>query len=351
MGLTESAPLSRMRIARRFDVPYRVIEKACLSDPVLHPLVAFQIRNAAITEGMQLDGKRIPLARIAVQHPLQEDTEESLRYYKWQAEGESCDALLIPFGSRTSAAEQLSYLQGLQKEPFDGIILFHSELTQKDLRKIPKRVPIVFVDPVYRIPEGDNQRVFLTDYAAGIEDAISAFERGGHTKIAFVSEALVEESTVMEEAFTAVMHERGVEEPDILSDSRELDTPPSYLESGYTIGKYVFAPSEAPTPTAFICARTSLAVGLLRAAHESKRKFPGDISVVGMGNKEFAYYYPQQSIPILSLEERDFTREACQAILLILSQGSLGDPTPRPQTQTHLNVHTGEAFELMSKWM
>jgi DNA-binding LacI/PurR family transcriptional regulator len=94
-------------------------------------------------------------------------------------------------------------------------------------------------------------------------------------------------------------------------------------QTGYDIGRQMLADG---LPQAVFVASDLMALGLLRALHEAGVSIPGDISVVGFDDHEFA----AQVHPPLTTVRQSFTTVGvrCMEILLGLIEGRQVDTTP-----------------------
>ncbi len=107
--------------------------------------------------------------------------------------------------------------------------------------------------------------------------------------------------------------------------------------SGYDIGRELLA---LPEVTAVFCANDSMALGFLRAAAESGRRLPGDISVVGFDDiPEAAYYWPP-----LTTVRQDFGTLGAQALHLLMDQIMAGgEARPLPPLVPEFIVRSSSA--------
>ncbi|MFJ1792988.1 LacI family DNA-binding transcriptional regulator [Kitasatospora griseola] len=93
--------------------------------------------------------------------------------------------------------------------------------------------------------------------------------------------------------------------------------------SGYEAGQRIARLTDV---TAVFCANDHMALGLLRALHETGRSVPGDISVVGFDDIPEAAYF----IPPLTTVRQDFGELGRRALeLLVAALGGTGHPNSR----------------------
>ncbi|MEU4163791.1 LacI family DNA-binding transcriptional regulator [Actinoplanes sp. NPDC026670] len=88
--------------------------------------------------------------------------------------------------------------------------------------------------------------------------------------------------------------------------------------AGYEQGRRL---AEDPTVTAVFCANDRIALGVLRAVHESGRRVPDDVSVVGFDDMPDSGYF----LPPLSTVHQDFAELGRRALALLLRNLGLPD--------------------------
>ncbi|MBY8851046.1 substrate-binding domain-containing protein [Saccharothrix sp. MB29] len=87
-----------------------------------------------------------------------------------------------------------------------------------------------------------------------------------------------------------------------------------------------------PDVTAVFAANDHLALGILRAMHERRRRVPRDVSVVGFDDVPEAAHF----IPPLTTVRPDFDAVARDALALLLAQagGGAAEDVPRSREPT-----------------
>jgi DNA-binding LacI/PurR family transcriptional regulator len=96
--------------------------------------------------------------------------------------------------------------------------------------------------------------------------------------------------------------------------------------SGYELGGELL--SGAAVPSAVFVANDQMALGLLRAVHESGRTIPGDLSVIGFDDIPEAAYFT----PPLSTVRQDFAEVGQRALHVMLDR--IADPAAPPAHRT-----------------
>jgi DNA-binding LacI/PurR family transcriptional regulator len=95
--------------------------------------------------------------------------------------------------------------------------------------------------------------------------------------------------------------------------------------SGYELGRELLTNSD---PTAVFVANDQMALGLLRAAHETDLRVPDDVSVIGFDDFPGAAYFP----PPLTTVRQDFAQIGELSLRLLLHQ--IANPRAKPTHQT-----------------
>ncbi|SFE79641.1 DNA-binding transcriptional regulator, LacI/PurR family [Actinoplanes philippinensis] len=94
--------------------------------------------------------------------------------------------------------------------------------------------------------------------------------------------------------------------------------------AGYEQGRRL---AEDPSVTAVFCANDRIALGVLRAMHESGRRVPDDVSVVGFDDMPDSGYF----LPPLSTVHQDFAELGRRALALLLRHLALPDGDAPPE--------------------
>lgn len=174
---------------------------------------------------------------------------------------------------------EISIIKTFQARSMDGVILAPTNEKNPDLLAVIKDLPMPIV--VYdRDLEVDSDAV-LYDHKHGIKLAINYLIDLGHTNIALVlwnaeSRAIRLRVEAYEESFV----ERNIESPHLVIKAS------SAISSAYNDVMSVL--SQKDRPTAFIAQGTQTLSSTLRAIAKSGLEIPGDISVIAIGDSEFA---------------------------------------------------------------
>jgi DNA-binding LacI/PurR family transcriptional regulator len=95
--------------------------------------------------------------------------------------------------------------------------------------------------------------------------------------------------------------------------------------SGYDQGRLL---ARDPAVTAIFCANDRIALGVLRALHETGRRVPAEVSVVGFDDMPDSGYF----LPPLTTVRQDFTEIGRRSLALLLHHLGLPDED-RPADQ------------------
>jgi DNA-binding LacI/PurR family transcriptional regulator len=171
------------------------------------------------------------------------------------------------------------------------------------LAAVPAGVPLVTIDG-----DPDQARALVTvDQVAGARAATRHLLAAGHRTVWHVSgPAQWYDAAGRIEGWRQALREAGAEEPPLMPADWSA-------AAGYAAGQML---ARMPEVTAVFAANDHLALGLLRALHEKKRRVPGDVSVVGFDDVPEAAYF----IPPLTTVRPDFAAVAHAGLELLLAQ-------------------------------
>ncbi|MEU8301179.1 LacI family DNA-binding transcriptional regulator [Micromonospora sp. NPDC048909] len=183
------------------------------------------------------------------------------------------------------------------------VVIAPVESAGEALERLPKDVPLVTVD-------GDPRRpvpLVTVDQVAGARAATQHLLDAGHRTVWHVSgPADWFDGAGRIEGWRAALLAAGVEPPPLMPGDWSA-------ASGYRCGRLL---ARMPEVTAIFTANDHLALGVLRALHESGRRVPDEISVVGFDDVPEAAYF----IPPLTTVRPDFDAVARASLQLLLAQ-------------------------------
>jgi DNA-binding LacI/PurR family transcriptional regulator len=169
------------------------------------------------------------------------------------------------------------------------IVIMEVHLLDAATVSLPPNVGVVVADS----NAGDRYSVVDTDQAGGAREAVRHLLDLGHRTVWHV--AGPQESFAAQrrtDAWRETLHQAGRDAPPPLRGDWSA-------ESGYRAGQRL---AQEPGCTAVFTANDQMALGVLRALHESGRTVPGDISVVGFDDIPDAGSY----MPPLTTVHQDF---------------------------------------------
>ncbi|MER7540412.1 LacI family DNA-binding transcriptional regulator [Streptomyces sp. NPDC097704] len=206
-------------------------------------------------------------------------------------EGSALDILLAPVQSDPHS--QQASIDSMLNRSVDGLILIAPGLPRRALDTLGASLPTVLIG---RHGGGRRFDSVMDDDAAGAALAVEHLADLGHERISHITmpagglrRPSVLPQTAREDGYVAAMRERSLEPDVITTDYSE--------EGGYT-GALAALKRDRPA-TAIFAGTDTVALGVLRAAHELGLRVPQDLSVVGADN------IPVAALPQISLTTID----------------------------------------------
>lgn len=196
------------------------------------------------------------------------------------AAGAGYSITLIPIPHPTQGEVSIAF-DRLSEQAVDGvIIIIEAHLFDEADVELPHGLPVVVVDSTAR----DRYPVVDTDQAEGARLATEHLLDLGHETVWHISgPAESYSATRRRESWEATLRDHGAVVPPALPGDWSTD-------SGYRHGLDL---ARLPGVTAIFAANDQMALGALRALHESGRSVPGEISVVGFDDmEEAASFWP-----------------------------------------------------------
>ncbi|MES5825582.1 LacI family DNA-binding transcriptional regulator [Streptomyces sp. RG80] len=183
------------------------------------------------------------------------------------------------------------------------VVIMEIHLLDTGTVQLPPGVHVVVVDS----DAGDRYTVVDTDQADGARKAVRHLLDLGHRTVWHVTGPQTSFSAQRRtQAWRAELTEAGCPVPPPLHGDWSA-------ESGYAAG---LALVEEPDCTAVFAANDQMALGLLRAFHESGRPVPDDISVVGFDDVPEAAFF----VPPLTTVHQDFAEVGHRCVQKALQQ-------------------------------
>lgn len=144
---------------------------------------------------------------------------------------------------------------------------------------------IVFVDCA---PDDKKYDAVIIDFRSAVEDVIDHLSSMNHEHLGYiggreyVGQAGIPLMDLREQAFIEHLERRGLLNPEWIRIGSFT------VEDGYRLAKELF--SEKTFPTALFVGSDAMAIGVMRAVHESGLRVPEDISLVGFDDIHAAEY-------------------------------------------------------------
>ena len=201
-------------------------------------------------------------------------------------------------------ASVLGAIERLRLQGVDGILLVTpQDAAAEALLHVPHDTPVVAVEAA---PEGDVPVVAVDQFGGALEATRHLLELGHRTvwHIAGPSDWLEARQRV--DGWMAALADAGADAPPLLSGDWSA-------RSGYELGKRLATVRDV---TAVFTANDQTALGLLRAVHETGRRVPHDISIVGFDDIPEAEFFT----PPLTTVRQDFNEMGRKSLMLLLDQ-------------------------------
>lgn len=233
---------------------------------------------------------------------------------------------LLPVHQRTQGGVSGAFAR-LSEQAVDGVVIvIEADLLAESDVDLPADVPVVVIDS-----SGQSARPLIdTDQAQGTRLAVEHLLDLGHETVWHVTGPEHSYSARRREAaWRATLAERGRPVPEPFHGDWSTG-------SGYRIGLEIAA---RPEITAVFVANDAMALGLLRACHETGRRVPASLSVVGFDDMtESDSFWP----PLTTIHQR-FDDVGRNAIELLLREMRHDPGAPQAIVPTELVVRQSTA--------
>lgn len=231
----------------------------------------------------------------------------------------------------------LPYRKLMERDILDGFIL-NAPVPDDPRVAFLQEKGIPFVMHGQTAPDVDYA-CFGIDNAAVSADAVRLLTSLGHKRIALINgQSRYAFSVDRLRGFTTAMEAEGLSVPQaFLAGDAETET------HGYTHALAMLAGREGPAPTAFVCASTLVAAGVMRAVNDRGLTVPGDVSVMGHDDA-LPLTQARDLEPALTVTRAPL-RDACQPLAELLVAHVKGAPAEQRIERAELIVRasTGPA--------
>ncbi|MET9479572.1 LacI family DNA-binding transcriptional regulator [Streptomyces sp. NPDC006638] len=224
--------------------------------------------------------------------------------------------------SAGSASEEAEYLSLFAEQRVRGVLLTPADATGRNVREFARRhIPYVHVDRA--VPTAEGCSVSVDDVTGGAL-AVRHLLAAGHRSVTYVSGPMdLPQCRDRRTGALAALREAGLP-GDALG---HLETARLDVASGIDAGARLLG--LAVRPTAVFCANDLLALGVLQAMYGAGVNVPGDMSIVGYDDIEFA---AAAVVPLTSV------RQPAERMGRTAAEMLLDETEPDREHHTHRSV-------------
>lgn len=222
---------------------------------------------------------------------------------------------LLVCSSKNSITRELSYIELLERQKVDGIIISTVGLKAIKLNNLVKRgIPIVLIDR--DIAGADIPVMFTNNYLGGCQATQHLIDLG-HKKIACIAGSMNTLSSINRlKGYTDTLQKNGLG-----IDKKLIKEGKLIYEDGYKLMKEL-ARKSSDGFTAVFCLNDLVALGAIRAVQKDSKNIPSDCSIVGFDNISLS----SVSNPPLTTIAQPIKKIARQAFRAIRSAKEKGLP-------------------------
>ena len=221
----------------------------------------------------------------------------------------------IFYGNMERSSEKLmNFLQQARQMRFDGLIITPDEWSDMLLDMIQK-LPIPLVALRRRPPQSSGVPYVDNDHYKSAMEMLTYLSDLGHSRIAHIV-LPTEIGSIRREAYRDFCRIRGIGERDV-----RVDLPANKLDqakkNGYQAMRIIH--ERFPDTTAVWAGTDQLAIGAMVYLREKGLTVPGDISVAGVNDMDYASL-PWFDLTTISLNRTEMGRAAAQMLLDIIEK-------------------------------
>ena len=222
---------------------------------------------------------------------------------------------LLVCSSKNSITRELAYIDLLERQKVDGIILSTVGLKAIKLNNLAKRgIPIVLMDR--DVPGADIPVMFTNNYLGGCQATQHLIDLG-HKKIACIAGAMNTLSSINRlKGYCDTLRKNGLEIDEKLIKKGKLT-----YKDGYKLTKELLKKSSDEF-TAIFCLNDLVAMGAIRAVQEDSKSIPSDYSIIGFDNISLSSI---SNPPLTTIAQpiKEIAQGAFRTIKKVKKQGSL----------------------------
>jgi DNA-binding LacI/PurR family transcriptional regulator len=211
------------------------------------------------------------------------------------------------------------------------IVLAYAAIAIEALAAVPPEVPVAAIVEVPIADEADGKPWVWIDDRKAAREAVEYLLGLGHRTVQYVNIPSTESSQRLA-GWRLALSEAGAPVPEPIPCDWGS-------ESAYAAGLEL---ARDPGVTAVLAGNDELALGVVRAMHDSGRDVPGSLSLIGFDDTPMSKFLT----PSLSTSRLDFAAlgRACFATLLgVIDPGSAAGPVPPPEPRLIIRESTGPA--------
>jgi LacI family transcriptional regulator len=246
-----------------------------------------------------------------LQHPFFQEVLVALRHRL----GESGFDLLLLASEHED--ESRSYMSRFRAHRVDGVVLMGVDQHDPDVRKLARsNIPCIAVDLDL---VGPRAGYVVSDNHGGAAQAVKHLHSLGHSRIATITGMMTTKAGVDR----LVGFRSELERLDLPYRNDYVQEGDFYVESGYQAMNTFLALPEPPT--AVFAASDLMAVGALRAATETGRSVPRDLSLVGFDDIQLARLL-QPALTTIRQDKAGLGIAAAEAVLRMIEGDGAAPP-------------------------
>jgi LacI family transcriptional regulator len=246
-----------------------------------------------------------------LQHPFFQEVLVALRHRLGQA---GFDLLLLATEQEDGAR---SYLSRCRAHRVDAVVLMGVDAHDRDVHKLVRSsIPCIAVDLDL---VGPRAGYVVSDNHGGAAEAVRHLHSLRHSRIATITGMMTTKAGVDRLiGFRTELERLGLPYRDEYVQEGDF-----YVESGYEAMRGLLALPEPPT--AVFAASDLMAVGALRAAAESGRSVPGDLSLVGFDDIQLARLL-QPPLTTIRQDKAGLGTAAAEAVIRMIEGDGAAPP-------------------------
>ncbi|WP_101842850.1 LacI family DNA-binding transcriptional regulator [Halobacillus sp. Marseille-P3879] len=178
--------------------------------------------------------------------------------------------------------KEAEYLNFLIRKGVDGVIFSTPEMNDRNIKEVMRsRSDLAFISLGSQVSDVQIDEVLVNNFEGGYEATKHLLDRG-HRSIGYIGgQADSYASTERLKGYSQALEDQGLKVNKKFTRLGEFK-----IQSGYDKGKELLSLKDRPT--AIFAGNDAIAVGVYKAARELHLSIPGDVSVIGFDDSQFA---------------------------------------------------------------